>query len=72
MSTIQVDDTDSRFTYKDSFWVAGGQAGEFDNTSHSSTVAGAQVAFGPFNGTHSYSSSHAPHSPTLLFQTTNS
>ncbi|KAH8113968.1 hypothetical protein DFH11DRAFT_1771668 [Phellopilus nigrolimitatus] len=50
-SSIIVDDTDPRFNYKDNAWTAGGQSGEFDSTAHSSSVAGAQVVFGPFTGT---------------------
>ena len=53
MSSDIADDTDSRFDYKDSDWTAGGESGEFDGTSHSSTTAGAMVVFGPFQGAHS-------------------
>ncbi|KAL5522753.1 hypothetical protein ACEPAG_8771 [Sanghuangporus baumii] len=51
MSSIAVDDTDSRFDYKDDSWAAGGQTGEFEGTSHSTSTGGAMVTFGPFTGT---------------------
>ncbi|THH12154.1 hypothetical protein EW145_g205 [Phellinidium pouzarii] len=51
MSSTFVDDTDPRFDYKDGAWTAGGEANEFDSTSHSSDVGGAQALFGPFTGT---------------------
>ena len=51
MSSIQVDDTDPRFDYKDNAWTNTGQSDEFDSTSHSASTAGAMVAFGPFTGT---------------------
>ncbi|KAL5522986.1 hypothetical protein ACEPAF_1253 [Sanghuangporus sanghuang] len=50
MSSITVDDTDSRFDYKDSSWTADGQTGEFEGTSHSTSIGGAMVTFGPFTG----------------------
>ena len=52
MASEEVDDADSRFNYKDNAWISGGQAGEFDGTSHSTSMAGAQVVFGPFIGAH--------------------
>ncbi|KAL5481070.1 hypothetical protein ACEPAI_10011 [Sanghuangporus weigelae] len=51
MSSITVDDTDSHFDYKDDSWAAGGQTGEFEGTSHSTSTGGAMVTFGPFTGT---------------------
>ncbi|KAL5498970.1 hypothetical protein ACEPAH_1488 [Sanghuangporus vaninii] len=50
MSSITVDDTDSRFDYKDNSWTASGQTGELDGTSHSTSIGGAMVTFGPFTG----------------------
>ena len=54
MASEEVDDTDSLFDYKDDAWALGGQAGEFDGTSHSTSMAGAQVVFGPFSGMHDF------------------
>lgn len=50
MASEDVDDTDARFDYKDDAWSTGGQAGEYDGTSHSTDTASAQVVFGPFTG----------------------
>lgn len=52
MASEEVDDADGRFNYKDNAWAVGGQVGEFDGTSHSTSTSGAQVVFGPFFGTH--------------------
>ncbi|EJC99234.1 uncharacterized protein FOMMEDRAFT_160827 [Fomitiporia mediterranea MF3/22] len=51
MSSTIVDDTDSRFNYKDNAWKPSGQSGELDSTSHSTSLAGAVLQFGPFTGT---------------------
>ena len=49
MST-RIDDTDSRFDYKDSLWQSSGESGDFMATAHSTSTPGAQVVFGPFQG----------------------
>lgn len=50
MAFVDVDDTNSLFNYKDNAWSAGGITGEFHSTHHSTSMAGAQVIFGPFTG----------------------
>lgn len=49
-NTVDIDDTDSRFDYKDESWQLGFAIVAFNSTFHTTSTAGAQVVFGPFYG----------------------